>query len=248
MIWIIFGIVVICVMIVVNVNTNKRTEDLRENQKKYADRVRKQEEEYKIKYSISGNAMAVNCIDFNNYVKFSNMISKIWKDSDKLCMVSIDIHSNKGKVEIPIDCIKSYKRIGDFHSYSEVTGGGGGGSSIKGAVVGGVLAGEVGAVIGSRKKVNEIKTENVVVDKRQTILEVSVNDKTHYLVFESKDYDVFLKLIPNKECSFIDKSSNENSNKNIFKDIEELAKLKDKGILSTEEFLEKKEMLLSKIN
>lgn len=43
------------------------------------------------------------------------------------------------------------------------------------------------------------------------------------------------------------KSANSNEGNNVYKDIEELAKLKDKGILTEDEFNEKKRVLLAKI-
>jgi len=116
-----------------------------------------------------------------------------------------------GAIKIPFINIKSFSRQGDSYNEVHITGGGGGGgagSSIKGAIVGGIIAGEAGAIIGSRKKINPInpiKTENRFIDKRQTIIEMSYGRNDSYLFFDSDIYDKLLKIIPNKEITFASK-------------------------------------------
>ena len=104
-------------------------------------------------------------------------------------------NSNNKKVIIPIKNIISFKRFGDIHSYTDITGGGGGGSSISGAIIGGVVAGEAGAIIGSRKKTEEIKTKNIVVDKRVTIVEIN-DDNNLYVegIIDNRIKEVTKKL------------------------------------------------------
>lgn len=57
--------------------------------------------------------------------------------------------------------------------------------------------------------------------------------------------------MPEKEISYIENNkiveSNKNKNDNIYKDIEKLAELRDKGILTEEEFNNKKQLLLNRI-
>ena len=62
--------------------------------------------------------------------------------------------------------------VGCVENRTVVTGGGGGGSSIKGAIVGGILAGEAGAIIGSRKTTNPITVTSGPSDGRRTILTI----------------------------------------------------------------------------
>ncbi|WP_010243672.1 hypothetical protein [Acetivibrio cellulolyticus] len=71
---------------------------------------------------------------------------------------------------ILLDKIEYYATRGEIVHENKITGGGGGGSSIKGAVIGGVIAGEAGAIIGSRKKLDPIKSELIAHDNRETFL------------------------------------------------------------------------------
>lgn len=95
-----------------------------------------------------------------------------------------------------IDDIKYYKLEGSVYREQHITGGGGGGSSIKGAVVGGIIAGDAGAVVGSRKKVEEIKTSYEEKDDRR--LEITFNDDT-IINISYKFYDRLLDYIPEKD-------------------------------------------------
>lgn len=64
---------------------------------------------------------------------------------------------------------------------------------------------------------------------------------------------MLLKLIPEKDMSYIENNKViesdgiQNDNVNAYKDIEKLAELRDKGILTEDEFNHKKQLLLDKI-
>ena len=73
------------------------------------------------------------------------------KKEDKLCMLDMDKCQG---IDILIDKIKYFRLIGQKYVTTEITGGG---SSLKGAVIGGMIAGDVG-VVGSRKAVDEVKS------------------------------------------------------------------------------------------
>lgn len=212
----------------------------------YKTTIDKYEIEYRNKHKIPDKTYSINCIDFSGYCEYEKMISRMWISENKINLVSIDNCSDKNKITIDIDDIVLYKRIGDLHSYSDVTGGGNNGSSIKGAIVGGVLAGGAGAVIGSRTKTNEIKTKMKTVDNRTTFLEVNKNGNNYLLKFKSEDYNVFLKLIPNKEEGYVKNNSN-SSSEDVYSQLGKLASLKTSGILTEQEFNEKKTILLNKI-
>lgn len=179
-----------------------------------------------------------------------NLDMMIWTNKDILYLVHNDLVNCLGGIKIPIKSIKSFLRQGDMYIETNISGGGGGGSSITGAVVGGVIAGGTGAVIGSRKKSQEIKTENKQIDNRETILEFEYNDETYYMFLASEAYEILLKLIPQKEFNFVSrdnikKSDNKLNEETAFNNIRELAKLKDEGILTEEEFQAKKKQLLN---
>lgn len=200
----------------------------------------------------------VFCTEFNG-----NKLEKhleIWKDDNciKLCDSFINYIIDKEnfnkiveKTIISIESIKFFTRDGEYRVDNIVEGGG---VNLTGAIVGGVIAGGAGAIVGGRKKVTTTTKE---IDERKTYLYYKENNEEKRLVLFSESYDVLLKLIPNKDFGYIEKNkivessnteqSNETKENTVYKDIEELARLKDKGVLTEEEFNEKKKVLLKKI-
>jgi len=189
----------------------------------------------------------------------------MWVDNNILCFFPAtppdnDSPSNIEKIilfKIPINKLEYYATRGEVVYENKITGGGGGGSSIGGAVVGGVIAGGTGAVVGSRKKIDPIKSELVTHDTRETFLNFFDDEnKKHSLFFDFDDYRKFSELLPEKAFeivniiktkSILNKAINEDSAVTITDQIRELAKLKDEGLLTDEEFSEKKKALLEKI-
>ena len=97
------------------------------------------------------------------------------------------------------DSIKYYQMQGSVENQQIITGGGGGGSSVQGAVVGAALAGEAGAVIGSRKATNEVVTSYETVDNRHT--EITFTNNTRKVIPGDFLYDLLLNAWPEKEYS-----------------------------------------------
>jgi hypothetical protein len=106
----------------------------------------------------------------------------------------------------------------------------------------------VGLLLAGR---NKTITKNKEIDNRKTYFYYSEDNKDKKMVFTSKDYESLLKLIPEKEMSYIENNkilkSDELKNDNVYRDIEKLSELKEKGILTEEEFMNKKQLLLDKI-
>jgi hypothetical protein len=100
--------------------------------------------------------------------------------------------------KILIDSIAYFQIQGEISTREKISGGG---SSIGGAVVGAALAGGVGAIIGSRKKIN---SETIREDNRFILL---VYKKGKKIIKEKLDYDICLdmleELIPEKEYSYV---------------------------------------------
>lgn len=159
---------------------------------------------------------------------------------------------------ISIDKIEYFGSRGEIYRENKITGGDGGGSSLGGAVIGGMIAGDAGAIIGSRKGIKEIKSELITHDERVTFLNFfNENKERCTLIFDFATFEIFNDLIPEKEYSIvksiknikiIKQKSSTNENSNIPEQLRELAKLKNEGILTEQEFLEKKKILLEKIN
>lgn len=149
---------------------------------------------------------------------------------------------------ILLDKIEYYATRGEIVHENKITGGGGGGSSIKGAVIGGVIAGEAGAIIGSRKKLDPIKSELIAHDNRETFLNFfDDNNIKNSMFFDFNDYSIFNELIPEKSFDIVNtiktnnilnRVVNESKSTSIPDQIRELAKLKSEGILTEEEFTE----------
>lgn len=95
---------------------------------------------------------------------------------------------------IPVKDIIYFEEVGELRRYTKVSGGG---TSLKGALTGYILAGDVGAIIGSREP---IRTKVVSEDDR--IVELiyrNCDGEMENLEFTHEAYAVLKKLIPDKE-------------------------------------------------
>lgn len=154
---------------------------------------------------------------------------------------------------ISLNDIEYYTTRGEVTKHTEISGGGGttGGTSIKGAIIGGVIAGPAGAIIGSRKKgkIEPIKSEIITKDGRETFLNFFTDGTKHSMFFSYGSYNSLYTLIPQKAFGNHTQTPTKTDNQSAILDqIKELAELKDRGILTEEEFSEKKKILLDKIN
>lgn len=197
-------IFLICLLIVfaISHNTNNNTKKDYEI-KRNTDNIRKN---YMKKYDLyKREAFILDIIDFDNYTTLNGDQKTFWgfREDDNLCLVSKDYNNDIGKIEININDIQRFNRFGDIDSHTEISGGGGGGSSIGKAVIGGIIAGGVGAVVASRNKINEIKTERIVNDDRITVLQVEKENKNYYIKLTSQSYNGLIQLMPEKEIGFI---------------------------------------------
>ncbi len=240
-------IIAIIVFIVVGVSSSKK--------------LKEELDLYNKKNNIQNDPKFVTCIELNeqelntqsNGVTTRGKNFNIWKENNSINLCKTLYANNKintivDKYIIPINDIKFFTRNGEYRVDNIVNGGG---VNLTGAIVGGVVAGGVGAILGGREK---IKTTTKELDKRLTYLYYSENNENKRMVFTSRDYDILLELMPNKDIEFIENNKiieSQNStqeNNNIYEDIEQLSKLKDKGILTEIEFNEKKRILLDKIS
>ncbi len=95
---------------------------------------------------------------------------------------------------VPIEDILYFEEVGELRKYTKVSGGG---TSLKGAMEGYILAGDVGAIIGSREP---IKTEVVSEDDRIVeLIYKNYDGEIENLEFTHEAYAVFKKVIPEKE-------------------------------------------------
>ena len=95
--------------------------------------------------------------------------------------------------KIQLNDIYFFAKEGDLTTNITASGGG---SDISRAIIGGILAGNTGAIIASRK---ETKVETTTTDTRKTVLYY----KGGQLTFAPADYAALMKLIPEKEISTV---------------------------------------------
>lgn len=181
----------------------------------------------------------------------------MWKDEENLYFVDISFEDDMiDRIEIPLKDIEYYATRGEVHRDTIVSGGevSGGGSSVGGAIVGGLVAGGAGAVIGSRKKTEgkPITTKIVTNDERETFLNFFIDGKKRSMFFDYSGYNILLDILPERDFNSLNKNilvnkSNNDNKDNVINQIKQLAELRDEGILTEDEFQEKKKDLLSKI-
>lgn len=176
----------------------------------------------------------------------------IWKEENKLKLVSSPhwLLSKPDNLyffgdfietgEIDIDNINYYSLQGEKYTTTELSGGG---SSLGKAVVGGAIAGSAGAVIASRK---EVTSSTKVVDERQTIINYQNENGVTHIILSSNAYDFLLEILPDKDYNYVmsQKETKENNQPTSLIELEQLADLRDKGIITEEEFTIKKKQIL----
>lgn len=152
---------------------------------------------------------------------------------------------------LPVDKIQYYTKEGDIQYTSKVSGGGGGGSSIGGAVVGGLIAGDAGAIIGSRKKVEAIRTETETHDTRCTVLRYYAGNTIKSISFAGFEfYDYLLQHIPEKDYSTMQLQRQESPSipagpsRDAKSRLQSLKELYDSGLLDADEYKAKRDSIL----
>ncbi|AKA44175.1 hypothetical protein [Paenibacillus polymyxa] len=163
-------------------------------------------------------------------------------------------------VRVPLVDVEYYTTHGDFYTETTVSGGDGGGVSVTGAVVGSMLGsamggktmGAAGAVIGSRKKVNAVKSETMLHDTRVTMLFYNDAGETRSLKFRYEDYDTFYRLLPDKSYEahvfrHMNGAITKESHETIGEKLKMLKKLADEELISPQEFETSKKALLDKM-
>lgn len=153
------------------------------------------------------------------------------------------------KRSINLSRILYFSREGEVYTETKVSGGGGGGSDIGDAIIGGIIAGAPGAVIASRGKQQPIKSETIKHDTRKTVLVY----KGGKLEFAPGDYNVLMRLIPEKEISVVkqqkamEAAAAKKESTNIEARLEKLESLKAKGLINDVEYQEKRQKILDEL-
>lgn len=145
---------------------------------------------------------------------------------------------------IPLDEIRYFARDGELHTETRISGGETK-PNIKGAIIGGLIAGSVGALIGGQNIQTAVHGETSVSDNRHTLL--VCNNAT--LIFDYDDYHVFVQLLPTKELSSLlhqpEREQYREAPSNIEDRLKSITDLHDKGLITDLEFEAKRKELIA---
>lgn len=134
------------------------------------------------------------------YIWFSGKDILFCPDSIN-CGNPINIEDNI--IFIKHNSIKYYTKDGTINYTNEIIDDGKN-ISISGAMVGGIIAGEAGAVIGSRKDMNKIKNVTVEHDGVYTYIYCEKNDEVKLVEIKGNEfYQRILHLMPEKEYHYV---------------------------------------------
>lgn len=215
----------------------EKIKELNEKSEQYKQQARERKD---FDHSIPKYTLPLQHFKDDSFPSWGNKI-RYKKENDILCFWDKD---SKQKLELTVDKIISFYMIGDIAHNTVVKGGG---TSIGGAVVGSAIAGPVGAIIGGHKKVKStvqtVNTQTLIIkfvdegrEKGLKIFQpICIYEDLCYLCPEKKNYDSS-KAKP--EATLLIDIPNQ---------IKKLADLKSQGILTEEEFTQKKTELLAKM-
>lgn len=116
--------------------------------------------------------------------------------------------------------------------------------NVKGAIVGGLIAGEAGAIIGSQHNRNNVYSTTQHFDERYVELIYRKSGLIKKLKLSIPAYSLFEEWFPDKEYDFV-VSNTGTKNDDSFEIIKKYKKLLDEGIITQEEFDKKKKEVLS---
>lgn len=196
------------------------------------------------------------------YMKYGAPIcnsNELFDETDVMLRVNVAREFKHGILErdcliesIEIKDIIYFQEKGEVGYSTDVTGGGSEGVNYAGAFIGGILFGTAGAVVGgmSGNKVEEIKSKAIEHDNRYVVIRFLNNGKTVERKAAYQYFDVLNQLIPEKEYSYINMSTSIEKVEtpligNLpFEELKKLKELLDLGIITLDDFEQKKKQLL----
>ncbi len=228
---------------------------------------RKEFDIYADKIGVVRNDKQVTLIETDEYGFEESILHNLWISDNRFklfpmaeyyalhCTSSIskpDVLELKLK-SIPVDSILYFEEIGELRKYTTISGGG---TSLKGALLGYAIAGDTGAIIGSREPITtKIVSED---DRRIELIYKNPDGAIENLEFKHDAYNVFKKIIPLKEFRRIANLAI-SENKKMISDTKshpsqtakeklmQLDHLKTEGLITEEEYTIQKQKILDSI-
>lgn len=180
----------------------KAMEPINNQRKEYKEKLRMWCEENGVVFkepSLSSPEIRVNQIP--GYLWFSDKDIVFCPDAINCGGEALDI---KGRaLLIKYDKIKYFTKDGSISYTNEIVNKGKN-ISVSGAIIGGVIAGEAGAIIGSRKDMGKIENVTVKHDDVYTYVYFEQNEKIKLAEIKGAEfYQIILRLMPEKEYNYI---------------------------------------------
>lgn len=169
---------------------------------------------------------------------------------------SIDNNAPYGEIlkpiKIKINNIRYFGITGDVENITNVSGGG---TSYGKAVIGAALFGPVGAIVGSRKK---IQTSHEKIDTREVELKYQNGELLETILFPFDLYNGLEQIIPELEINNIklnvakgnsnkgtSNQQDQKDKKDVLNELTKLKQLLDSGTITEEEFIKLKSEILN---
>lgn len=151
---------------------------------------------------------------------------------------------------IPFDDIMFFTKDGNVSYTNEIINAGKN-ISVSGAIMGGLIAGEAGAIIGAGKDANKIQNVAVAHDDVHTFIYYNAGYNCVKIadVKGQKFYTYILQLLPHKEYHYVNDATPQTNNRNesVKDSLKKLKDLYESGLIDDTEYKSKKGQLLNQL-
>ena len=144
---------------------------------------------------------------------------------------------------IPLSAIKYYNLAGTEKSETNIQTANTG-VNVKGAIIGGLIAGDAGAIIGSQHNTHNVYSTTRHIDERCVDLYYTENGATRIIKLSTDALSLLEKWCPEKAYGFV-VSQPKTAGSNAVDEIKKYKELLDAGIITQNEFDAKKKQLLN---
>ena len=118
------------------------------------------------------------------------------------------------------------------------------GVNVKGAIKGGLIAGDAGAILGGLNNTHNVYSITEHFDERFVELFYKINNRAEKLKLSVTAYPLLEQWFPEKEYEYVISNSSSVADSDPFEEVKKYKDLLDKGIISEEDFDRKKKELL----